>query len=222
MRCEFVCMKTAILLGASGLIGKQLLGQLLDSPHYQSVVALVRKPLNWKHAKLTETLFDFDNPNPALLQGDDLYCCLGTTARKAGSQESQRKVDYTYPLELGKLAKAQGVQQYILVSSVGANADSSNFYLKTKGQLERDLATLGFNTLIIVRPSILLGARQEFRLGEQIGIGMAKLFGAFMQGRLKKYRAIEAKQVAKAMLALAQKEQNGVVIAESDELADIT
>jgi uncharacterized protein YbjT (DUF2867 family) len=213
-------MKTAIVIGATGLIGKQLTGLLFESPHYSQVIALVRKPLNWKHAKLKEVLFDFDAPDAAIIQGDDVFCCLGTTARAAGSEQAQYKVDYQYPLEIGKIAAQNGAKRFILVSSLGADAKSSNFYLRTKGVLEQDLAALPFEQMIAVRPSILLGSRDEFRLGEKIGIGLVTLFDSFMVGSLKKYRGINARQVARAMIALAQLPGNGYSVVESDVLHD--
>jgi uncharacterized protein YbjT (DUF2867 family) len=211
-------MKTAIVLGATGLIGKQLTGILLESNQYSEVKCLVRKPLNWKHPKLREIQFNFDQPDTTLLTGDDLFCCIGTTSRNAGSPEAQKKVDYHYPLEIGKYAVANGVKQYLLVSSLGADAKSANFYLSLKGSLERDLEALAFQTLIAARPSILLGARDEFRLGEQIGIGFVKVFGFLFFGGLKKYRGIEARQVAKALVSLAQQGKKGFVVMESDAL----
>jgi uncharacterized protein YbjT (DUF2867 family) len=214
-------MKTAIVLGATGLIGKQLTGILLASPHYSEVKCLVRRKLNWKHPKLTEISFDFDKPDTSQIIGDDLFCCIGTTANNAGSKEAQKKVDYSYPLEIGKIAAQNGIKQFILVSSLGAEAESSNFYLSLKGSLERDLVALSFPTVITARPSILFGARDEFRVGEQIGIGFAKVFGIFMIGGMKKYRGIQSLQVAKALHLLAQQGKTGYVVVESDVLREM-
>ena len=214
-------MSTAIVIGSTGLIGKQLLGQLLESPNYSHVIALVRTPLLWKHEKLQEVLFDFDHPDAAFVKGDEVFCCLGTTLAKAGSEAAQKQIDYAYPLRIAELAKQNGVQQYILVSSLGAKTEASNFYLRTKGELEQAIENLQFRTFISVQPSILLGKRDEFRFGEQIGIGLAKVVGPMLSGKWKKYRAIKAEQVAKAMIALAQKQEKGTFMIESDKLAEI-
>ena len=213
--------KTAIVLGATGLVGKQVLGKLLESEQYDRVVALVRKPMLWKHSKLETIQFDFDHPDASQIKGDDLYCCLGTTLAKAGSKEAQYKIDCTYPLQIGQLAYQNAVKQYILVSSIGADAQSSNFYLRTKGELEQGLAKIGFDAVIAVRPSFLLGQRDEFRFGEQMGIGMIKVFGPLLFGSLKKYRGIHAVKVATGMIQLAQAQKKGFVVVESDQLAEL-
>lgn len=207
--------KTALLLGASGLVGGQLLEQLLASPQYSEVVALVRRPLELQHPKLRQEVIDFDNPNPAVLKGDDLYCALGTTLRKAGSKEAQYKIDCTYPLEIGRIARQNGVRQYLLVSSVGADAGSSNFYLRTKGELEKGLEALGFEAFVSARPSFLLGDRAEFRLGEKIGIVLAELFRVIIP---KKYRGVQASAVAATLIAMAGKNLQGAHFVESDKL----
>src|SRR5690606_8546616 len=118
--------KTALLLGATGLVGSHLLQQLLESPSYAVVVALTRRPLEVQHPKLRQEIIDFDHPDPARIKGDDLFCALGTTLAKAGSKEAQYRIDCTYPFEIGKIARQNGVRQYLLVSSVGANANTSN------------------------------------------------------------------------------------------------
>jgi uncharacterized protein YbjT (DUF2867 family) len=208
-------MKTAILLGASGLVGGHLLQQLLDSPHYGTVIALLRKPLPIQHPKLRQQLLDFERPDPAAIQGDDLFCALGTTLRKAGSEAAQRRIDHDYPLEIGRLAKANGVRQYLLVSSLGAGAPRNNFYLQTKGALEQGLEALGFAHFVAARPSLLLGERQEFRLGEQVGIWFARLFAPLIPRR---YRAIQASKVARALIAAANDGSQGAQYLESERL----
>jgi uncharacterized protein YbjT (DUF2867 family) len=213
-------MKTAIVLGASGLVGKQLTARLLEAPQYTKVIILVRKHMNWKHAKLQEVIFDFSHPDAQAIMGDDLFCCLGTTAKAAGSQAAQQEVDYRFPFEIGKIAAKNGVKQYILVSSIGADPNTSNFYLKLKGELERDLADLPFVSMIAVRPSLLLGERSDVRFGEMVGIFFMQIFGGLMVGPLKKYRGIESQQVARAMVALAQEGRTGYVVVNSDVLQD--
>lgn len=212
-------MKTAILLGATGLVGSHLLDYLLRDPRYGAVVALVRRPLAVQHPKLRQEILDFDQPDPAKIQGDDLFCALGTTLLKAGTKEAQYRIDCTYPYEIGRLAKANGVRQYLLVSSLGADAQSSNFYLKTKGDLEEKLRALKFETFVSARPSILLGERSEFRLGERIGIALAKTFAILIP---KKYRGIPAERVAAALIELANSNLRGTHVVESDRLQAAT
>jgi uncharacterized protein YbjT (DUF2867 family) len=207
--------KTALLLGASGLVGSALLQQLLNSDAYHSVVALVRRPLAIQHPKLRQQVIDFDQPDATLIQGDDLYCALGTTLRKAGSKEAQYTIDCTYPTEFGRIARQNGVKRYLLVSSIGADAASSNFYLKTKGELEQHLQAMGFETFVAARPSFLLGDRTEFRLAEKIGIILAQVFAPLIP---RKYRGIHANDVASALIALAQQNITGYHIVESDKL----
>lgn len=210
--------KTALLLGATGLVGGHLLQQLLESPHYAHVVAFVRRPLEVQHPKLRQEILDFDNPDAAKIKGDDLFCALGTTLRKAGSKEAQYRIDCTYPFEIGKIARQNGARQYLLVSSVGADAASSNFYLKTKGELEEKIRGLGYENFVSARPSFLLGERSEFRLGEKIGIVLAKVFAPLIPRR---YRGIEAEKVARALIRLANDGSNGVQFVESERLQGV-
>lgn len=208
-------MKTALLLGATGLVGSCLLDQLLDDPRYGTVVVLVRRPLDRQHPKLRQEILDFDHPDPALLLGDDLFCALGTTIRKAGSKEAQYRIDCSYPYEIGRIARANGVRQYLLVSSVGADAGSSNFYLRTKGDLEEKIQSLGFDTFVSARPSFLLGKRDEFRLGERIGITLAQVFAFLIP---KRYRGVQASRVATVLIERANAGLNGTVFVESDRI----
>lgn len=207
--------KTALLLGATGLVGGHLLQQLLDSPHYTLVVALTRRTLEMQHPKLRQEIIDFDHPDPAKIMGDDLFCALGTTLAKAGSKEAQYKIDCTYPFEIGKIARQNGARQYLLVSSVGANPNTSNFYLKTKGELEEKIRGLDFEHFVAARPSFLLGDRKEFRLGEKIGIELANFFAPLIPRR---YRGIHAEKVARALIARANSGGKGVEILESEVL----
>lgn len=207
--------KTALLIGATGLVGGYLLQQLLDSPLYDHVVALTRRPLLNAHPKYRNELLDFDQPDPSKIKGDDLFSALGTTIRKAGSKEEQYKIDCTYPAMIGLIARQNGVHQYLLVSSVGADPDTANFYLRTKGDLETKIKVMGFDLFVSARPSFLMGERSEFRLGEKIGIGLARLFAPLIPG---KYKGISAEKVAKALIALANQDLHGVHFVESDRL----
>ena len=211
-------MKTALIIGATGLIGSTLVKQLLDNPAYSKVVLLLRKQLNINHPKLIQEIIDFDKLDASKIMGDDLFCAMGTTLSKAGSKEAQYKIDCTYPYEIGKIAKANGIKQYILVSSVGANFDSSNFYLKTKGDLEKQIQSLDFHNFVSLRPSMLLGDREEFRLGEKIGTVLSAVLSPLLFGSLRKYHGINAFDVAKAMQRFANKGLSGVKFVEYDEI----
>ncbi|MGL2987777.1 oxidoreductase [Flavobacterium sp. RSSA_27] len=216
-------MKTALVIGSTGLIGSQLVDLLLESEHYQKVVIFVKRESGKSHPKLEQHSINFDAPETYqhLVKGDDLFCTIGTTIKKAGSQSAFRKVDYEYPIAFSNIAKTNNIKQFLIVSSLGANKDSNNFYLKTKGEMEAELAKANFETTVIVRPSLLLGQRSEFRLGEKIGAFFMKGFSFLLFGSLKKYRPIESSTVARALYFLAQSNKKGYTIYESDTLQDI-
>ena len=211
-------MKTAIIIGATGLVGSTLVKQICENPNYSKVVLLLRKPLNINHSKLVQEVIDFDKIDASKIVGDDLFCAMGTTLAKAGSKENQYKIDCTYPYEIGKIAKANGVKQYILVSSVGADFESSNFYLRTKGDLEKKIESLDFQNFVSVRPSLLLGDREESRLGEKIGAVLSSVLSPLLFGSLRKYHEIEATDVAKSMQRFANQGLSGVKYVEYDEI----
>ena len=211
-------MKTAIVIGATGLVGSTLVKQICENPNYSKVVLLLRKPLNISHSKLIQEVINFDKLDVSKIVGDDLFCAMGTTLAKAGSKENQYKIDCTYPYEVGKIAKINGVKQYILVSSVGANFESSNFYLRTKGDLEKKIQSLDFQNFVSVRPSMILGDREEYRLGEKIGKVLSNLLSPLLFGSLRKYHGIEAAYVAKAMQRFANQGFSGVKYVEYDDI----
>jgi uncharacterized protein YbjT (DUF2867 family) len=212
--------RTALLFGASGLVGRQCLNELLANDAYSDVHLFLRSLIPITHAKLKQHLIDFDRLTAYadILKGDDLFCCLGTTMRKAGSQEAFEKVDYGYPVQLAQLASANGVGQYLLVTSIGADASSPNFYLRTKGKVEEAVKTFPFRSVLIFRPSFLLGNRQESRLGERIGILAVRALTAAPVSPLRKYRPIAASAVARAMVRQALAGLQGVHVFESDEI----
>lgn len=207
--------KTALVVGATGLVGNALTHRLIDSAAYEKVKVLVRQSLGWQHPRLQEIQYDFDHPNSLLVQADDVFCCLGTTMKKAGSKEAFRKVDYQYPLDAAKRALVNGARQFLLVSSMGANPDSSFFYNRVKGELERDIKALNYPTFLVFRPSLLLGDRKDFRLGERIGEGLMKLFNPLIPA---KYKGIQIERVANAMCQKAQQGLTGKHVFESDQL----
>ena len=231
--------RTAIILGASGLVGSELLKQLLDDKNvfgasasigetsgqelntsFEKIKVFVRKPLAVAHPKFEQIIVDFDSIGnySHAIKGDVLFCCLGTTIATAGSKDAFIKVDHTYPLEFAKIAKQNGLKKILLISSLGADKTASNFYLKVKGDIEWALEQLKFESLIILRPSLLLGDRNEFRFGEVTGKLVMKLFSFAFMGKLKKYKAIQASDVAKAMVKLAKLKTEGSAIFLSDEL----
>jgi uncharacterized protein YbjT (DUF2867 family) len=212
--------KTAIISGATGLVGEQLLTQLLSDPAYQKIIVVVRKPLTIIHEKLEQMLIDFDKLPEALtgMKADHGFCCLGTTIKNAGSKENQYIIDHDYVVAFAKGCHASGVSRFAVVSSIGANADSSNFYLRTKGEMERDLKNIPFNGMYILQPSMLLGDRKEFRAGEKIGIAMMKVLSPLLAGGLKKYRGVQASSVAHCMISQILTEADVVKIIRSDEI----
>jgi uncharacterized protein YbjT (DUF2867 family) len=212
-------MDTAMVIGATGLVGGHCLSALLDSGPYERVIAFTRRPLGWEHPRLTETIVDFDKledlePFPAA----DVFCAMGTTIDKAGSQHAFLKVDFEYPRIVAERAAAAGAKQFLLVSSVGADPQSGNFYLRVKAQLEKAVSGRAFEAVQIFRPSGLIGTRQETRLVETLGVGAARLAQFAMAGKLRKYRPIEAAVVAKAMVAVARDGEPGRHIYHYDEI----
>ena len=216
-------MKTALIIGSTGLIGSQLLEILLENTNYDKVIAFVKRDTGKTHSKLTQHIIDFDKPETykELVVGDDIFCTIGTTIKKAGSKEAFRKVDFGYPKQFANLALRNGVKQFLIISSLGANKDSSNFYLKTKGEIEDFLKQSKFESVSIVQPSLLLGDRKEFRLGEKIGAFFMQTFSFVFIGNLKKYKPIKSETVAKALFRIAQKDKKGFSIYESDEVQQI-
>ena len=216
-------MKTAIVIGATGLVGSFITLNLLDDNRYEKVKVFVRNSLEIKHRKFEEYLVDFDKLDlwKVNLIGDELYSALGTTLKKAGSKEAQYKVDFNYQYEIAKFASQNGVKKYLLVSSMGANYKSGNFYLRMKGKLDESVEQLDFNQVMIFRPSILAGKRSEQRILESFGIKIAGTITKIIPA-LKKYHPIKAEQVAKAMIMLAnQKLPDKIRIYQSEEISKI-
>lgn len=209
----------AIVIGSTGLVGEHLLQLLDQDPRFTSVSALVRKPGTLQSSKINYVVVNFDQLDASLVNGDLLFCALGTTLKKAGSKEAQYKIDLTYNFETARIAKANGVNKLAHVSSIGANAKSGNFYLRVKGELEEKLNALNFETAIVVRPSFILGDRKEFRLGEKIGIVLMNALGFLMIGSLKKYKGVHAKQIAKCMIdEVCNTNNKGFQVIESDHI----
>lgn len=216
--------KKAIIVGASGLIGSKLLTIVLQSPEYGPVLSLSRKKLQESHEKLTQEVVDFDKPEEYenLINGHALFCCLGSTKNKTPDLNDYRRIDHDYPLELAQMAHKNGVEQYHLVSSVGANSRSSNFYTKMKGETEDDIIKAGLNCLHIYRPSFLLGKRKEKRTMERVVLIFMRIIDPLLIGGLKKYRSIPAQTVAMAMYKQSLKNLGGVFIHASDKIKELS
>lgn len=210
----------AIVIGSTGLIGKALIDLLLQNDNYEQVIALVRNPTVSKNKKLIyiETNFKQVDDVTDAIKGNCLFICIGSTMAKAGSKDAFLKVDFNIPVDVAHIAVKNGVQKCIVVSSLGADQNSSNFYLQTKGKMEQAIEKLGFKNTVFMRPSILLGTRKEFRLGELIGKFFMTLLNPVFLGPLKKYRGIQGQTVAKAMLNLSLQDSMGVKRFESNEI----
>ncbi len=208
--------KTAIIAGASGLIGQSLTQLLLNSKDYGQVIALVRKPLGIQHEKLKEITVNFDHlaDMEDFPKADDIFCTLGTTIKKAGSQEAFYKVDYTYPMELAKRALKEGAQRFFLVTALGANMNSRNFYSRVKGELEDKISFLDYRTIYIFKPSLLRGNRSENRPGERFAQAITRIIPFI--GPWKKYRPIHVDKVADAMMKVAKQEDKGCYFYQSE------
>ncbi|MGO4819248.1 NAD(P)H-binding protein [Flavobacterium sp. W22_SRS_FP1] len=216
-------MKTALIIGSTGLIGSHLLELLLDSNNYDKVITFVKRDTGIKHPKLTQHIVNFDKPETYknFIAGDDFFCTIGTTIKKAGSKEAFRKVDFEYPSQFASFAAQNKVKQFLIVSSLGADLNSGNFYLKTKGEIEAFLKDSDFESVSVLQPSLLLGNRTEFRLGEKIGAFFMKAFSFLFIGKLKKYKPIESTTVAKALLKIAQTNIKGFKKYESNTIQQI-
>ena len=204
--------RTAILVGATGLVGGHVLKLLIE--RYEIVVVLGRRSVGRMGARVVEYLIDFDDirPQPEQLRGDDFFCCLGTTIRAAGSREAFRKVDHDYVVELARRAQEFRTRRFFLVSALGADAGSLIFYNRVKGEVEEAVGDLPFRAVHIVRPSLLLGERAESRPTERAGQWLSRLAAPLLVGPLARYKAIEAADVAAALVACADSDEPGIHI----------
>jgi uncharacterized protein YbjT (DUF2867 family) len=195
----------AWIAGATGLVGRTLLELLLDHSDVQRVTIIVRRPTGHTHPKLLELVVDFDRLEAELAgrSATDVVCGLGTTIAAAGSQEAFRRVDHDYPLALARAARKAGARRFLVVTAAGSNPRSSLFYSRIKGELERDLAPLGFPEVAVLRPGLLLGERAERRRGERVAMALAGPMKALFRGPLRKYSPVAAADVARAMVKVA-------------------
>lgn len=209
-------MKTAIVIGATGLVGTELVRILLDDNRFYRILVFTRRSLAIKNRKLEERLIDFDKPDSwhRMVKGDVLFSTLGTTIGKAGSKENQYKIDHTYQFLFAQAAAANEVPVYVLISSSGAKPSSMIFYSRMKGELERDIKQLGFVSTNILQPGLLTGNRKEERRGEKIGFTVLNALNSI--GLLKRYRPIPAATVARAMVNAGVASSRGVHVHELD------
>ena len=210
----------ALVIGATGLVGSNVLKELLSEPTWQRVTVLARKPAPLENPKLTWHVTDFADlatwkPHVAVT---DLFDCMGTTIKQAGSQEAFRKADLEIPLMLAKAARAAGARHCAVVSSMGANPTAKVFYSRVKGELEQELRKLHFPSLHLLQPSLLVGDRAQARPGEKVGEVALAVLRPFLVGSLKKLRSIRAASVARAMVTLAVHPEPGAKVVASDEL----
>lgn len=214
--------KKATLIGATGLIGGHLLNLLIDDETFESIKIIVRRPIQITHPKIKIEIIDFDDQTQfsnAVKDSEIIFCAIGTTQKKVkGDLKAYRKVDFDIPIHTAQYGLQEGMQQFLLVSSIGANSKKGNFYLKLKGEVEDALIAQNIPSLSIFRPSLLLGKRNEKRTVENIG----QFFGKFLKViSPKKYKPIEAKNVAKAMVESAKLNQKGKHIFEYEEMKNL-
>ena len=215
--------KTALIAGASGLVGSHLLSLLLESDDYHKVLVLSRRPLPLDHPKATLLIADFDNLVTSLTDKkiDDVFCCLGTTIKTAGSQEAFRKVDFDYCLNLAEAGLECGAQHFLLISAMGASTRSPNFYSRTKGEIEKAVAALGYQQVSIFRPSLLDGEREDKRTGEGVALRILRPLQPLTEKLIPTYAPIRADQVAQAMYSYAANRGTGRTVLNSGQIREI-
>ena len=215
--------KTAIILGASGLTGSILLQKLLKDERYETIKLFSRKEIDNLPSKVIQyvgNLFELENFKK-YFKADEVYCCIGTTAKKTPDKTIYKAIDYGIPVTAAKLSKENGINTFSVVSALGANAKSSIFYNKTKGEMEQEVLSKKIENTYILQPSIIGGNRNETRIGEKLGLAVFKLFQPLFIGKLKKYRITEAEHIAQTMINLANSTSTKKVIT-SDQIKEIS
>lgn len=210
-------MRTAILAGASGLIGKELVQKLINSDQYRLIYLLSRRKGEFTHEKIRELVIDFEKIDQLIFDEpvDDVFCTLGTTMKQAGSRDNFKKVDFEYVVALANLGKQSGATKFLVISAMGADSKSAIFYNKVKGMTEEALIKIGYDQLIIFRPSLLLGKRPEARFAERLSGVFMKTFNFLIPDN---YKAIQAEKVADSMLKIAINSTASVLIVKSGEM----
>ena len=216
-------MKTALLFGASGLVGSHVLSQLISNNNYSKIKLFVRSSIDISDPKIEIIQTDFNNleNHREDIKGDDCFFCIGTTKKNSPDKNEYKRVELEVPKQVAQIAKSNSVNSFVFISSGYADPKSSGDYLKFKGEVEEELKRLNFSKLGIMRPSFLLGDRKEKRIGEKIGIFVFKLLSPLFVGPLKKMKPIQSATVAKAMIAITQNKVSKTIF-ESDEIADLS
>lgn len=216
--------KTALVVGATGLVGNLVVDKLVNDSTFSSIVILTRKSLGKSNPKIKEVLVDFDqlDQHTDAIKADCIFCCLGTTIKKAGSQEAFKKVDYEYPLRVAEIAKQNGATTYVLISALGASENSIVFYNRVKGAIQKAIQKISFETFHILQPSLIIGERNEKRLGEGIAQKLSPLLDTIMVGGLSKYKSITAEQIATAMVHYSKLSDKGMYIHDSLAIKNLT
>ena len=212
-----------LIAGASGLVGNELLELAQSNTEIKSIHLIGRRKLEIEDSKIEQHIVAFSDLEKFKINTsiDTVFCCLGTTIKKAGTQEKFKLVDYNYVVNLANWTKVNGANQFVVVSAMGASPKSSVFYSKVKGQMQEAISNLNIPSVSILQPSLLMGNRPEFRLGEKIAIGLMSVLNIFFVGPLKKYKSIQAQTVASAMFNLSKNCQPGVTIFTNDELFNL-
>lgn len=211
-------MRTALLAGATGLVGSHVLDDLLADDTWSHVVTVGRRTTDRRHEKLEQRILDLSaiEAHGDLPHADDVFCCLGTTIRQAGSPEAFRRVDHDFVLGLARAGLRIGAKQFLLVSAIGADPRARVFYSRVKGEVEADVRALPYRAVQIFRPGLLLGKRTEFRFGERIAMYLAPVAQPLLMGPLRRYRSIRASDVARAMVRIAREAPRGPNVWEYD------
>ncbi len=206
--------RTAVIVGATGLVGQELLKLLIASEKYEKITVLVRREFAVKHPKIITQIIDFEQIMESKFEADDAFCCLGTTLKKAGSKTNFYRVDFTYVHHFAKISAQNGAKQFLMISSMGADKNSVFYYNQVKGAIENAVQQFDFQYFVkIFRPSLLLGERSEKRMGEDIGKMVFNLFSPVIPA---KYKGVQARQVAKMMYEIALENRKQFAIFESD------
>ena len=215
--------KTAIIVGATGSIGRELVPLVTSSPHYEKLVVFHYRPTSLAgRPKIEERVVDFAKlASVPALGAATIFCCIGTTQKKAGSTEAFQKVDRDIPIALAEWAAASGAASFVTISSIGADAHSKSVYLRTKGEMEEGVARAGVHSTYILRPCLLDAKREEFRLAEEVGNRALRLINPLMIGPLRRYRSVRTQTVAAAMLACGERGEPGAHIIESEVIQDL-
>jgi uncharacterized protein YbjT (DUF2867 family) len=216
-------VKTALIFGASGLVGNHLLNQLISNNNYSKIKLFVRSSIDISDPKIEIIQTDFNNleNHKEDIKGDDCFFCIGTTKKNSPDKNEYKRVELEVPKQIAQIAKSNSVNSFVFISSGYADPKSSGDYLRFKGEVEEELKRLNFSKLGIMRPSFLLGDRKEKRIGEKIGIFVFKLLSPLFLGPLKKMKPIQSATVAKAMIAITQNKVSKTIF-ESDEIADLS